>query len=384
MLKKIVAFCIAVSAVCLMAGCSKEEQKDLPTPANGSVTEAPDNNNSITEADSENKSEAAKNVSGESEQVETNEITKAAEPTEEVASPEDNDGSVTIEYPENMKALGYTEPVVLEKRPEKVVSLSTSPVLCLNKLGVNFIAVPASSVVEWPENMKDVTTLQLSHNTNFDIETVVAMEPDLVILGYTSADTYGKVLTDVNIPVYYVDAGHTVSYESIKLQTEALINAFGKDSAAGKEMLQAFTVLEDKLSETAKKLEGKTYMALQSSPPSHYIQTSGGTLGSMADMLGLTNVYVNDQASMAQIDYETAIDLNPDIVLCVGMSPTGEGHKALMEEDFANNPDYWNSIPAIANGDVIYLPVYFISSAGINVIDHINELADIVLTHFGE
>jgi hypothetical protein len=66
------------------------------------------------------------------------------------------------------------------------------------------------------------------------------------------------------------------------------------------------------------------------------------------------------------------------------MSPTGEGHKALMEEDFANNPEYWNSIPAIANGDIIYLPVYFISSAGINVVDHINELADIILTHFGE
>ena len=188
----------------------------------------------------------------------------------------------------------------------------------------------------------------------------------------------------MDIPVYYVDAGHTVSYESIKLQTEVLIDAFGKDSETGKEMLKAFADLEDKLSETAKKLEGKTYMALQSSPPSHYIQTSGGTLGSMADMLGLTNVYTNDAASMAQIDYETAIDLDPDIVLCVGMSPTGEGHKALMEEDFANNPEYWNSIPAIANGDIIYLPVYFISSAGINVVDHINELADIILTHFGE
>jgi len=291
---------------------------------------------------------------------------------------------VTIEYPANMQAMGYTEPLVLESRPVKVVSLSTSPVLALNRLDVNMIAVPASSVVTWPENMKDVTTLQLAHNTNFDIETVVAMEPDLVILGYTSADTYGKVLTDVGIPVYYVDAGHMVSYDSVKMQTEVLINAFGKNSEAGKEMLQAFSDLENKLVDTRKLLEGKTVMVLQSAPPSHYIQTKGGTLGSMADMIGLTNVYVNDKTFMAPVDYETAIDLDPDLVLCVGMSPTGEGHKALMEEDFANNPDYWNSIEAIAEGNVIYLPIQYVSSAGINVIDHINALADLVTAHFAE
>ena len=62
---------------------------------------------------------------------------------------------------------------------------------------------------------------------------------------------------------------------------------------------------------------------------------------------------------MVQLDYETALSYNPDLVLCVGMSETGEGHRELMEADFANNPEYWNSIPAIANGDVLYLPVRF-------------------------
>ena len=290
--------------------------------------------------------------------------------------------AVTIEYPENMQALGYTEPVILEKMPERVVSMSTSPVLALCNLGVKIIAAPASSVVTWPESMADAVLMQLAHNTNFDIETVVAMEPDLVILGYTSADTYGKVLSEAGIPVYYVDAGHTVSYDSIKAQTVALFDAFGKDSEAGKEMMRAFAELEDKLAAAKEKLADKTVMVLQSAPPAHYIQTVGGTLGSMAAMIGQSNVY-ESMAPMAQIDYETALDLHPDMVLAVGMSPTGEAHKALMEADFANNPEYWNSIEAIANGDILYLPVYFISSAGINVVDHINELADLVLEHFG-
>ena len=85
---------------------------------------------------------------------------------------------------------------------------------------------------------------------------------------------------------------------------------------------------------------------------------------------------------MAPIDFETALELEPDLVLAVGMSPSSEGHRQVMEEDYKNNPDYWNSIRAIAEGDIIYLPVNYISSAGINVVDHIGALADLITEHF--
>ena len=305
----------------------------------------------------------------------------AAEAGESEAEP----AGVTIEYPANMQQRGYTEPVVLEAMPQRVACLSSSPVLALYEMGVPMVAIPTSSVVDWPEDLAaSAEQLQMAHNTNFDVETVIALEPDLVIMGYTSQETYGNVVSAAGIPVYYVDAGHTVPYDSIKMQTEALVNAFGADSEAGVAMLQRFDDLEARLEDVRAQLEGKTVMVLQSSPPTHYIQTSAGTLGSMAEMIGLTNVYENDASSMAQIDYETALSYNPDLVLCVGMSETGEGHRELMEADFANNPEYWNSIPAIANGDVLYLPVRFVSSAGINVVDNIGELADMVLSHFAQ
>lgn len=292
---------------------------------------------------------------------------------------------VTIEYPENMRARGYTEPVVLEATPQRVACLSSSPVLALYEMDVPMVAIPASSVVDWPEDLAaSAQQLQMAHNTNFDVETVIALEPDLVIMGYTSQETYGNVVSAAGIPVYYVDAGHTVPYDSIKMQTEALVNAFGGGSEAGAALLARFDDLEARLEDVRTQLEGKTVMVLQSSPPTHYIQTSAGTLGSMAEMIGLANVYENDASSMVQLDYETALSYDPDLVLCVGMSETGEGHRELMEADFANNPEYWNSISAIADGDVIYLPVRFVSSAGVNVVDNIGELADLVLSHFAQ
>lgn len=302
-----------------------------------------------------------------------------------VASAETENQTVTLNYPETLQRMGFTEPVVLDKMPERVVVMSTAPVLALYELGVNMIAIPKTSVVAWPEDLAaNAEQLSVTMNTNFDIETVVAMEPDLVIMGYTSQETYGVVLEGVDIPVYYVDAGHTVSYESIKAQTQILIDAFAPGSEIGVALMQRFADLEARLETLGGELEGKTCMVLQSSPPSHYIQTADGTLGSMCRMIGLTNVYENDASSMVQIDYELALDYDPDVVLAVGMSPTGEAHKELMLADFENNHDYWYSIEAVANEDVIWLPVTYCSTAGINVIDNINALADLIEAHFAE
>ena len=134
------------------------------------------------------------------------------------------DAGVTIEYPDTLQAMGFSEPIVLDKMPTRVVVMSTAPVLALYELDVNMIAIPKTSVVTWPEDLTaNAEQLSVTMNANFDIETVVAMEPDLVIMGYTSQDTYGVTLEALDIPVYYVDAGHTVSYESIKAQTQILI-----------------------------------------------------------------------------------------------------------------------------------------------------------------
>jgi len=345
-MKRAILFLTVLCLIFALAACGEDEKKEDNTATNTPTAEA-----------------------------------KGGDTTQET-TPTPKESGVTISYPAGMQAKGFTDPVKLDKMPTRVVSMSTAPVLAMNRLGVHFIAVPKTSVVTWPENMKDVELLNTSMNSNFDIETVIAMEPDLVILGVTSKDTYGVQLSDAGIPVYYVDAGHTVSYTAVKEQTQALVDAFGKGTPEGEALMKAFDETEAKLAETKKKLEGKTVMILQSSPPTHYIQTEGGTLGTMAKMIGLTNVYENSAASMAEVDFEQALSYNPDLVLTCGMMPSAEGHKQVMEEDFAKNPDYWNAIPAIKNGNIIYLPVSFTSTAGISILDRINELNDMVLAHF--
>lgn len=289
-----------------------------------------------------------------------------------------------LEYPEDMQALGFTEPVVLDQVPERIVSLSTSPVLALYEMGANIVGVTSSVVVAWPDDlMTEASTVTFSamDNGEYDFESIVALEPDLVFLASAAKDTAGAALESLGVNVYYVYAGHTVSYDAVKSQTQAIVDAFSVDeesTAAGEAMMARFDTLETKISSAQVAFSGLNVLVLQSgSETAHYAQTKDGTLGSMLEKIGFNNVYENKTTAMALLDYEQALSYYPDYIVCVG-SANAETQKQIMEKAFAINSEYWNAMPAVQNGNIVYVDSSYVASAGIHCIDCITELIDIM------
>lgn len=285
----------------------------------------------------------------------------------------------TLKYTPTLEKYGFTEPVILEARPQRVVSLVHTPVLTLHEIGIRQVAIPQATMLEWPKELsKDAMLLNVSMNSNFDIESVIALDPDLVLVGYQSKDTYGKILEREKIPVYYVDAGHVVSYGSVKELTDVLLDTFGKNNDGAAAIKARFEKLEARLAAKRQENKGQRVMVLQSAPPRHYIQGKEGTLGGMLDIMGYENVFSSNGGKMVLLDLEQALSYDPDMVFCVGGAQTGEEHQKVMEEDFAKNPAYWENIKAIRENKIVYLPIKYVATAGINIIDNINELLDII------
>lgn len=305
--------------------------------------------------------------------------TESATTTEAMTQPQNQ--KFVLDYPADMKELGFTEPVELEKRPERVVCLTVAPVPALFELDVKMVGIPTSRVLTWPEEKtKDIAMVQFNPHSpeDFDFESLIVLEPDLVILSSGAKDTAGKKLAEeFNLPVYYVMGGHTVKYSSVKLQTEELVKAFatGDMAAKGEEMMKRFADLEVKVEGAKEAFNGKTVMVVQSGSDRHFIQTKGGTLGSMLEMLGFVNVFENEGSSMVPLDLEQALSYNPDYVVCVG-SGTPDDHKNMMEKVFAENPDYWHSISAIKDGKVLYLGTEYVANTGLHIVEHIEKLVD--------
>lgn len=297
-----------------------------------------------------------------------------ANDSEVVASEDSVEKEFRLEYTEIMKQQGFTEDVELESKPERVVCVSTSTTPLLFEVGASLVGIPTSTVFETPSDYTG-EKLQSLMSDDFNIETVVALNPDLVIIPSSSKEQYGDALESSNIPVYYTNSGHSATYESVVQEAKVIINAFGKDSENAKKVLQSFDDLDKKMEESKKALEGKTVMIIATT---EYIQSKSGTAGSMADMIGLTNVYENEQAGMVALDQETTLGYNPDVILAIGSSMSEEDNKAVFEAAFAKNSEYWGSFEAIKNNKVIYLPSSYMPSTGIGVVKQISDLIDFV------
>ena len=297
-----------------------------------------------------------------------------ANDSEIVASEDSVEKEFRLEYTEIMKQQGFTEDIVLESKPERVVCVSTSTTPLLFEVGASLVGIPTSTVFETPSDYTG-EKLQSLMSDDFNIETVVALNPDLVIIPSSSKEQYGDALESSNIPVYYTNSGHSATYESVVQEAEVIINAFGKDSENAKKVLQSFDDLDKKMEESKKALEGKTVMIIATT---EYIQSKSGTAGSMADMIGLTNVYENEQAGMVPLDQETTLGYNPDVILAIGSSMSEEDNKAVFEAAFAENSEYWESFEAIKNNKVFYLPSSYMPSTGIGVVKQISDLIDFV------
>lgn len=290
-----------------------------------------------------------------------------------------NEEKVVLRYTETLQQYGFKEPVVLEQIPQRVVSLVNTPVLALYEMGINQVVIPQSKVVKYPDKLLEKSKqINVAINKNIDMETVIGAKPDLVILGYYAKDTYGKILESQKIPVYYVDAGPTVSYKSIKDLTYIFIEAFGQNNQGANGIKQRFEDLEERIAAEKQKNAGKKVMILQSFPQQNFIQTKNATVGTMLDMLGYENVYHNEINNMVMLDKEQALSYDPDVLICVSTMEDSDEYKNVMQNEFSKNSAYWNGIKAVHDNHVIFLSNEYMVSGGINIIDNINKLIDML------
>ena len=161
-----------------------------------------------------------------------------------------------------MKSLGY-EDVALDHVPERVACMTTYPFRTLYELGVNFVAVAETSTFEYPEEIQPLVMPAVMSST-FDLEGIVALEPDLVLLPDSAMATHGATLQELGIPVFAVTTKEPDQdvYTTVKNQTEAYIEAFAQDEtalAAAEDIRARFAALDARIAEANERYAGKTF-----------------------------------------------------------------------------------------------------------------------------
>lgn len=259
------------------------------------------------------------------------------------------------------------DPVTIEDRPERIVSLSPTTTEILFAVGAGEQVVAADEYSNYPEEAPTVDGLS-GYTPN--VEAVLEYDPDLVVL-MTKGEGIVDGLNAANVPVLVVDAAVTIAdtYDQIETLGEATDHA-----EAGVEVVEGMkTDIEaaiDSVPPAIKNAGLNYYHELTSD----YYSVSGETyIGQIYSEFGLTSIAPSND-DYPQLTSEAVVAANPDIIFLANTKA-----ESTNLESVASRPG-WSTITAVAEERVINLDDDLASRWG----PRVSQLVEQIAVHLNE
>lgn len=258
---------------------------------------------------------------------------------------------------------GTDKEVIIEKQPEKIISLMPSNTEILYALGVGEQMIGVSDVDNYPEEVNELE--QMAANLELNTEKIIAAEPDLVVVHMSSYFMWEqgiKQLEESGVTVVVVpDASN---FDEVYETIELIGLVVGKTSDAEtiiEKMKSDLKAIEDK----AKEIKETKSVFVEISPAPEIYSTGTGTfMDEMLQVIQAENVVKEE--GWPQMNEEAIIDLNPDVIL----TQYGPGAKDAVLERSG-----WEEVTAIKEEQVFEVNVDLVSRPGPRIIEGVEELA---------
>jgi iron complex transport system substrate-binding protein len=267
------------------------------------------------------------------------------------------------EFPVTIDAAGGS--VVLERRPERIISLSPTATEMLFAIGAGDQVVAVDDQSDYPP---EAPTTELS-GLEPNIEAIAGYEPDLVV----ASDAAGlKSLSKLRIELLVQPAA--TDLDEAYAQFEQLGAATGNLAEAAREVARISSRIEELIGSLPPVVQRPTYY--HELDDTYFTVTSDTFIGQVYALAGLQNIA--DEADEAgtgypQLSAEYIIDADPDFIFladseCCGQTP----------ERVARRPG-WGQIAAVRDAAVFDVGDDISSRWGPRVVDFLERVVDAVL-----
>ncbi len=235
--------------------------------------------------------------------------------------------------------------------PTKVVDLSGSSDI-LSMLGYNIVGTANSDAYDYKKlptylegTLSKATILGYSMIPEMDVESIIALEPDLIVISTVQEKMYDQ-LSEI-APVVMVE----LKMVDWKEDVMNIANTFGK-SAEAQAWIDSYLAEAKTVGDSIKATYGEdtSYLSYLASSGSLYLFDSAGLGTILYDDMGLTrpeNMPGQENVSLPVVTVEGLAEIDADFQFVVA---TEEDKKFLDENSV------WSNLPAIKDGNYINLP----------------------------
>ena len=253
---------------------------------------------------------------------------------------------------------------------EKIISTAPSNTEVLMALGLGDKLV---AIDKYSTDIEGINTeLPQIDFSNPDAETIIGLEPDIVIAsGHNKTGSVGdpfKAISEAGIPVVYIPSSDSIDgiYKDIEFIADVV-----NERSKGKEIVDDMKAQVEEIKAIGDTITDKKSVYFEISP-APYLSSFGKStfLNEMIEIIGAKNIFENEEGWVSPTA-EAIIDANPDVII------TNAGYMENPTEEIKSR-DAWENINAIKNNEVYLVDQNASSRPSQNVIKALEQMAKAV------
>ena len=253
---------------------------------------------------------------------------------------------------------------------EKIISTAPSNTEVLMALGLGDKLV---AIDKYSTDIEGINTeLPQIDFLNPDAETIIGLEPDIVIAsGHNktgSVEDPFKAISEAGIPVVYIPSSDSIYgiYKDIEFIADVV-----NERSKGKEIVDDMKAQVEEIKAIGDTITDKKSVYFEISP-APYLSSFGKStfLNEMIEIIGAKNIFENEEGWISPTA-EAIIDANPDVII------TNAGYMENPTEEIKSR-DAWENINAIKNNEVYLVDQNASSRPSQNVIKALEQMAKAV------
>lgn len=259
---------------------------------------------------------------------------------------------------------------------EKIISTAPSNTEVLMALGLGEKLV---AIDKYSTDIEGINTeLPQIDFSNPDAETIIGLEPDIVIAsGHNktgSTEDPFKLIREAGIPVVYIPSSDSI--DGIYKDIEFIADVVNEESK-GQEIIDDMKAKVDEIKAIGDTITDKKSVYFEIAPAPNLFSFGKSTfLNEMIEIIGAKNIFANEDGWISPTA-EAVIDANPDVIIT---------NAEYMENatDEIKSRDAWENINAVKNNEVYLVNKNTSSRPSQNAIKALEQMAKAIYPEYYE
>lgn len=274
----------------------------------------------------------------------------------------------TVEEIKFTDALGNE--IVLTETPQRIVSLAPSVTESLFAIGAGGQVVGRTDYCDYPEEVKDLPSIGGFSADSISLETIISLEPDLVIGGSEYQAEVIKALTDAGIPAF-------VSQPASLAEIADSLTLFGKVTGHEAEAATAVAEMQSRIDAVTSAVSA---VPADQRPTVFYevwhepLMSSNGktVVGELIDLAGGVNIFADLTDEYPTVSVEQIVEVDPQFII----GPSSHGDQ--MTAEVIGSREGWENLSAVKNNAIYIVDANIVSHASPRIVIALEDFAKIL------